>query len=82
MFTKDLFQHNIIQIGIKNAVKIIINNAKPSTPKIQLIFTMSNQGLISINWKCVTVGSKKNNKEQQILKIISELNNPKLRIKI
>jgi hypothetical protein len=32
-------------MGVKNAVKIIIDNAKPSKPKIQFMLITLNQGL-------------------------------------
>ena len=55
--------------------------AKPSIPKIQLIFIEENQLLTSRNWKKETVGSKKKSKPQQAFRIISDQNNPKFRIK-
>lgn len=51
--------------------------AKPSIPRIQLTLFIMNQELVSINWKCVTVESKKNTKHEQIFNIISDQNKPK-----
>ena len=55
--------------------------AKPSIPKIQLIFIEENQLLTSRNWKKETVGSKKKSKPQHAFNIINDQNNPKFRIK-
>ena len=82
LFIKDLFQHKIIQIGVKKAVKIIITKAKPSIPKMQLIFIVSNQKFSSINWKWLTLASKKKSIEQQTFKIIKDQKSPKFLIKI
>ncbi len=78
----DRFQHKIIQIGIKKAVNIIINKAKPSIPKTQFIFIKLSQEWASINWKWVIVGSKIKSKAQQIFRINNEKNSPKLRINL
>ena len=78
----DLFQQSIIQIGIKNAVKIIIIKPKPSKPKKQLILIGLNQSLVWTNWKYVTVGSKKKSIKQQKFNINNEANKPKFLINI
>ena len=82
LFINDLFQHKIIQIGVKNAVKMIITNANPSIPKMQLIFIELNQKFNSRNWKWAAVGSKKKSIPQQTFKIIKDQKSPKFLIKI
>jgi len=49
LFFNDLFQHKIIQIGVKNAVSTIISNASPSIPKVQLILKPLNHEVIATN---------------------------------
>ena len=65
----DGFQESNVHTGIKNVVKIIINNAIPSIPKITLLFDKTSQSILSKNWNPDTVGSKKNSNIIEILKI-------------
>jgi hypothetical protein len=58
-FVSDLFQQSKIQTGIKNAVRRIMINARPSIPSIILILMELNQELVSRNWNWVDVISKK-----------------------
>ena len=80
-FVNEGFQQSRIQTGINNAVNKIIIKAKPSIPKIKLILTDWNQWFVSKNWNCVIVGSKKNNKPTQTLRIMRDQKREKLRIK-
>lgn len=80
-YFKDLFQQSIIQVGNRKAVNWIIIKASPSIPKIRLTLIDSNQEYFSKNWNVETVGSKKKRKLKQILRIIRDQNNEKLRIK-
>ena len=76
------FQQSIIHVGIKKADNNIIIKANPSIPTIKFIFIPSNQGNVSINWRSVFVKSKKNNRTIEKLKMRSDQNNEKLRIKV
>ena len=80
-FFNDLFQHNKIQVGIKNAVNWIISSARPSNPKIKLILAELNHEYLSISWNSEMAESKKKSKEKQTFKITNDQNNEKLRIK-
>ena len=71
-----------VQTGIKKVVNTIINNARPSIPKITLLFDKINQSNFSTNWKPPKVMSKKNNNRMEALKITKDQNNEKLRIKL
>ena len=81
-YKENMSNNNKIQTGINNAVNWIKINANPSIPKTKLILTDWNQGLISKNWNCVAVGSKKNKSEKLTFKINKDQNNEKLRIKL
>jgi hypothetical protein len=65
----DGFQESSVQTGIKNVVRIIINRAIPSIPRITLLFDRTSQSIFSKNWKPETVGSKKNSNNIEMLKI-------------
>ena len=80
-FTSDLFQQSIIQTGISKAVNCIKIKANPSIPKIRFILIIRIQSLISRNWNCVDVGSKKNKSEKLTFKINRDQKSEKLRIK-
>ena len=71
-----------VQTGIKKVVNTIINNARPSIPKITLLFDKINQSNFSTNWKPPKVMSKKNNNRMEALKITKDQNNEKLRINL
>jgi hypothetical protein len=45
----DGFQESNVQTGIRNVVKIIMNNAIPSIPKITLLFDKTSQSILSKN---------------------------------
>jgi hypothetical protein len=45
----DGFQESKVQTGIKNVVKIIINNAIPSIPRTTLLFDKTSQSIFSKN---------------------------------
>ena len=70
-----------MQTGISKAVNCIKIKAKPSIPKIKFILITRIQSLISRNWNCVEVGSKKNNNEKLTFKISKDQKREKLRIK-
>ena len=78
----DLFQQSKIQTGIKKAVNKIIISDRPSIPRTMLILIELNQEVVSRNWKCVDVVSKKNNKVTQTLRISKDQKSEKLRIKL
>ena len=72
----------MIHTGINKAVNCIKTSAKPSTPKIMVIFKTSNQWLIAKNWNCVLAESKKKSKDTLMFNIKSDQNSEKLRMKL
>jgi hypothetical protein len=78
----DGFQDNKVQTGTKKVVKIIINREIPSIPMTTELFDKTSQLILSKNWKPETVGSKKNSKNMEILKITRDQKREKFLINL
>ena len=72
-------QESKTQTGIKNDVKMIINKAIPSRPKVTLELDKTSQSIVYKNWKPENVESNRNKNKREKLKTKSDQNNAKLR---